>query len=79
MLFFRQILLPGCFLECEILRSPMILHRSLLFIVTIVNDSMDLKIFNSKKNCKNSLEIQFTFAPVFKNICVSQTTVSDNH
>ena len=31
-------LLQGCFIKCEILRSPMISYQSLLFIVTTMND-----------------------------------------
>ena len=36
--FFRQILLQGCFMECELLRSPMISYRSLLYNTTVLYD-----------------------------------------
>jgi len=37
--FLRQILLQGCFIQCEILQSPIISYLSLLFIVTTLNDN----------------------------------------
>ena len=36
--FFRQALLQGCFIECEILQNPMISYQSLIFIATTMND-----------------------------------------
>ena len=33
-----QTFLQGCFIKCEILQSPMISYRSLLFIATAMND-----------------------------------------
>ena len=38
--FFRQILLQGCFMECELLWSPMISYRSLLYNTTVLYDSI---------------------------------------
>ena len=36
--------IQGCFIKCEILQSPMILYRSLLFIATTMNDKI-MQIF----------------------------------
>ena len=36
--FFRQILLQGCFMKGELLRSPMISYRSLLYNTTVLYD-----------------------------------------
>ena len=36
--FFWQILLQGCFIECEISRSPMILYQSPLYSTTVLYD-----------------------------------------
>ena len=38
--FFGQVQ-QGCLMKCEILQSPMILYRSLLFIATAMNDSIN--------------------------------------
>ena len=38
--FFRQTLLKGCFIKCEIFRSPMISYKSLPFIATAMNDKV---------------------------------------
>ena len=35
---FRQILPQGCFIECEILQSPMISYQSLLYSTTVLYD-----------------------------------------
>ena len=39
MAFFRQTVLRGCYIKCEILRSPMVSYQSLLFIATTMNDT----------------------------------------
>ena len=36
--FSRQTFLQGCFIKCEILRSPMMSYRSLLYIATAMYD-----------------------------------------
>ena len=41
--FFRQTLLQGCFIECEILRSS---YQSLLFIATAMNDTENLAAYH---------------------------------
>ena len=52
MLFFRQILLQGCFIECEILQTPLISYRSLLFIATAMNDTLRNTALLMRDSCK---------------------------
>ena len=35
--------MQGCFIKCEILQSPMILHRFLLFIAIAMNEYITIK------------------------------------
>ena len=45
----RQILLQGCFIECKIVRSPMISYRSLLYSTTVLYDYIDILRINVLK------------------------------
>ena len=51
-MFFQAntVLLQGCFIKCEILQSPMISYRSLLFIVTTMNDKISLSMADMPTN-----------------------------
>ena len=51
----KYILLQGCFIECEILQSPMISYRSLPFIVTIMNDDNTHKTIKELPSRSKSL------------------------
>ena len=44
LMLFRQALLQGCFIKYKILRSRIILHRSLLFIAIAMNEKSNFVI-----------------------------------